>query len=603
MTSSIPFGKKTIKNKQMKLFNKPSLFMLLFVLAFAACEKATELPFYKSGNAITLTVSKTSVAPLLADSNKSVIDFSWTSPNYATDTINYKFVLEIDSSGRNFAKKVTKTLLGEFKSSLTGRELNNILLNYGFAIGTPSNLDLRVISSYANNNETFISNVVKIAVTSYSDPSVLTTEKTTVALALNTASQLSNTFNWSKSFIGYTGVVTYDIQYDSAGKNFANLKNIVVGNDLFTKGLTQGEMNETALNSGIPGGNSGRVEYRIKATTALGAVAYSNVVFVTIQSYVPLLRFYLPGGYQSATGNGNDWDPGSAPELIRDLRPGALNKLYYIYIYLPAGANFKVTRGRSWDVNYGGTGGNLIQNGSDFSVSTSGVYRISIDRTGLKYDIRVGRMGFVGGASGAGWNPGNVFPNYAMGAPATNLFVGITSFTADGWKLIDHNDWNSGDLTVTNARSYGSTGGSGSSMVINGDNMPNITTAGRYRVIWDGRNVNDIRYEISPATEMRVVGDGMQGVSAWNPGASPQMTFSGNGVWTITLTLVAGKDIKFLAGNDWGAFDYEDNSGGSTATGTPRKIRWEGGDNFKTPATTGSYTITLNENLQTVTIN
>lgn len=94
--------------------------------------------------------------------------------------------------------------------------------------------------------------------------------------------------------------------------------------------------------------------------------------------------------------------------------------------------------------------------------------------------------------------------------------------------------------------------------------------------MWDGRDVDNIKYEMSPATEMRVVGDGMQGVNAWDPGASPQMTYNGNGVWSITLTLVAGKDIKFLAGNAWGAFDYEDNSGGSTATGTPRKIKWEG---------------------------
>jgi len=38
----------------------------------------------------------------------------------------------------------------------------------------------------------------------------------------------------------------------------------------------------------------------------------------------------------------------------------------------------------------------------------------------------------------------------------------------------------------------------------------------------------------------------MQGVPDWNPGASPQMTYSGNGVWTITLNLLAGKEIKFL---------------------------------------------------------
>jgi starch-binding outer membrane protein SusE/F len=81
------------------------------------------------------------------------------------------------------------------------------------------------------------------------------------------------------------------------------------------------------------------------------------------------------------------------------------------------------------------------------------------------------------------------------------------------------------------------------------------------------------------------------------------MTYAGNGVWTITLALKANKDIKFLAGNAWGAFDYEDASGGSQATGTPRSIQWNGGPNFKTPTTAGTYTITLNENTQTVTIN
>jgi hypothetical protein len=370
----------------------------------------------------------------------------------------------------------------------------------------------------------------------------------------------------------------------------------------YSKGLTEGEMNQTALDAGIPGGNTGKVEYRLKAVTARGAISYSNVVNVTIVSYLPIVRFYLPGGYQAATGNGNDWDPGTAPELIRDLRVGAFNKLYYIYLYLPAGAQFKVTQGRAWDINYGGTGGVLSSGGANFSVATAGVYRISIDRTGLTYDIREGRMGFVGGATGAGWNPPNTFPGYAMGNAAPNLFVGLTDFTTGGWKLIDNNAWNDGSLTVTNTRSYGSTGASGSSMLVNDANMPDIATAGRTRVIWDGRDVNNIKYEISPATEMRVVGDGMQGVNAWDPPTSPQMTYNGNGVWTITLTLVANKDIKFLAGNAWGAFDYEDNSGGSQGA-TPRPIKWEGGNNFKTPTTTGSYTITLNENTQRVTIN
>src|SRR5690606_8274796 len=109
-----------------------------------------------------------------------------------------------------------------------------------------------------------------------------------------------------------------------------------------------------------------------------------------------------------------------------------------------------------------------------------------------------------------GWDPPSAFPAHAMGTSGTNLFVGIQDFTTGGWKMIDSDSWNNGDLTVTNTRSYGSAGGSGSSLIINGGDMPAISTAGRYRVIWDGRSIDDVKYEMSPATEMRVVGDGIQ---------------------------------------------------------------------------------------------
>ncbi len=576
---------------------------VIATIFFAACNKVDDLPFYENGNAVTLTSSATSIAPGPADSLKNMVTFSWTNPEYATDTSNYKFIVEIDSTGRNFSQKVTKTVMGSLNTSFTGKELNDILLNYGFTLGTPYELDVRVVSSYGNNNEQYTSNVVKLSVTAYEDPSVLTASVTAVSPTLATSADNAIDFTWTPSFNGYSGTVTYSLEYDSATKNFTNPQEIAVGPTLYNKSLNNGEINETALNVGIKGETSGSVEYRVKATTALGAVSYSNAITVLVNAYIPILRFYLPGGYQASTNNGNNWDPGTAPEFIRDLRSEVLNDLYYIYIWLPAGAEFKVTQGRSWDVNYGGSGGDLSSSGPNLSVSNAGFYRISISRKNMKYDIREGRMGFVGGATGAGWDPPSVFPNYAMGAAGTNLFVGITDLGSGGWKLIDNNEWNNGSNTFNETRSYGTNGGSGSTLQVNGDNFNDVASAGKYRVIWDGRDVNNIKYEISPATEMRVVGDGIQGVPAWNPGASPQMTYSGNGVWTITLTLVGGKDIKFLAGNDWGAFDYEDNSGGITATGTPRAIKWEGGDNFKTPAVTGSYTITLNEHTQTVTIN
>lgn len=591
----------------MKYFSRILLLTVVISMLITACSKVDnlnkpdDLPLYVTGVSPTLTSSLATVAPALADTAKPVITFSWTNPKYATDSATVKYVLEIDSTNGNFANVPSKTVTGVFSTTLTGRELNAILIEFGYPLGVAKKIKVRVISSYANNNDRYTSNNVEITVTPFADGAKLIGTATSVETSLANAAVKALDFTWSRPFPGFMGAVSYVLEYDSAGKSFATPK--VLELDPLTpnfRTLTQSQLNEAVINVGVVGGTTGQVSFRIKSTTALGAVVYSNLFLVTVKSYFPIRRFYMPGGYQESTGNGNPWDPETAPEFIRDLRPGLLNDIYYMYIYLPAYEGFKITQGRSWAISYGGSGGNLSASGSDILVSEPGFYRISINIATMKYDISEGRMGFVGGATGAGWNPPNVFPNYAMGNAGTNLFVGITDLSVDGWKLIDNNQWNNGSNAVDETRGYGTSAASGGTLQINGDNFSNVAAAGRYRVIWDGRDRDNVKYERTPATEMRVVGNGMSGVSEWNPGASPQMAYQGNGVWTITLSLIAGKEIKFLSGNDWGAFDYEDNSGGSNAVGTERKIKWENGDNFKTPATAGSYTIRLDENNQTV---
>lgn len=589
-----------------------SIIVAAAVYSFVGCTKIDPLPFYEKGAAMTLKTDKLAVVATPADSNNTVVSFNWTNPKFGSDSSTFKYILEIDSTGRSFAKEYTKIVIGKLNTGLTGKELNSILLNFGFPLNTLCTLDFRILGSYGNNNDRLYSNVVKVAVTPYSDPAVLTSAQTAVTCALATSTNLSNTFNWTNAFNGYAGTVTYSIQYDSAGKNFVAPQEIAVGASLFTKAMTQAEMNTTALNSGIAGGNTGKVEYRVKAVTTQGATSYSNVVMVTIQSYVPILRMYMPGSYQSATGYGTDWTPANAPELIRDLRAAALNKIYYTYVYLPAGSAFKITPARTWAVAYGtatgttGTNGALSTSGSDFSVSAAGFYRISIDISTMRYDIRAGQMGFVGGAvPGNGWSPATTFAdvNSTMGLVRRDQFIGVNDFNTGGWKMIDSTDWNSGDVTIVNKRSYGSTGGDGSTMEINGANMPDITATGRYRVIWDGTDPNNIKYFINSASQMRVVGDGINvsGVNDWDPPTSPQMTYLGNGKWQISLALKASKSIKFLAGAAWGAFDYEDDGAG-TGAGV-RKLKWDGGNNFSTPSTAGTYTIILDEKAGTVSIN
>src|SRR5260221_5001786 len=260
------------------------------ILFFTGCHKVADLPYYNNGTAVTLTASKASLTPAPADSATAVSTLNWTFPNYATDSANMKYVVEIDSTGKNFSKEVTKAITKNLNATFTGRELNTILLNFGYSLGTPVKLDMRVISSYANNNERHVSNIVQVSITPYSDPSKLTTENTSVTGTAATSSTHSNTFSWSPSFPGYSGTVSYVIQYDSAGKNFVSPLQIAGygGTSVYSASLNQGDMNTTALASGVAVGSTGKVEYRVKATTAGGAVAYSNVVNVSIRTLLPV---------------------------------------------------------------------------------------------------------------------------------------------------------------------------------------------------------------------------------------------------------------------------------------------------------------------------
>ncbi|TAE17773.1 MAG: hypothetical protein EAY72_01045 [Bacteroidetes bacterium] len=142
----------------------------LLVLAFAACTKVDPLPSFQNGAAPVLTASATTWAPLPADSNNLGLRFNWTNPNYSVDSASVKYVLEIDSVGRNFNKAVSRTVSGALTTSMTNRELNTILLGFGFAFNTAYDIEVRVTSSHANNNEQLRSNVLRIRVTPYKIP-------------------------------------------------------------------------------------------------------------------------------------------------------------------------------------------------------------------------------------------------------------------------------------------------------------------------------------------------------------------------------------------------------------------------------------------------
>ena len=140
------------------------------LLAFASCDKVDDLPVYGSGQASVLSASANAIAPVPADSNNVVLTLNWTYPDHKTDSANIKYTIEIDSVGKNFARPLVKVVMGKLTTSFTAKELNTFLLEKGYAFNIPVSMEIRLISSYANNNERIIANTVPVKMTPYKVP-------------------------------------------------------------------------------------------------------------------------------------------------------------------------------------------------------------------------------------------------------------------------------------------------------------------------------------------------------------------------------------------------------------------------------------------------
>ncbi len=137
------------------------------------CDKKDTVTFASAGNASVLSSSATKIAPLASDSSKPALVLKWTNPSYATDSSSVRYLIQIDSSGRNFSEAASFVVSGALKDTLTAKQLNDVLLSFGFKFKVAYNVDIRVVSSYANNNVALTSNTITVNMTPYVIPPVI----------------------------------------------------------------------------------------------------------------------------------------------------------------------------------------------------------------------------------------------------------------------------------------------------------------------------------------------------------------------------------------------------------------------------------------------
>jgi hypothetical protein len=599
-----------------------NIFLLtaLSALLFAGCQK-TDFDETVTGEALgTFSLgapANSASLALNAATPADKIEITWTASKPGIDVVpTYKWVAALKPNGTldtPLLEIASDNNGKDAKLTLTQKQLDDALKAKGIADGAKADL---IWSVKADNGSTQLlaGEIRNISITRMKDGATAFlllgpgSSPTVKAIDPNSTAQ-SITFNWTKSVAATGGpAVKYKVL-------FAERKLDADGNVLpvdWTKPLF-------AISANNSGGDSlATVTYKA-ISDSLSKYGFNNLTasvdllwtvvatsgtwnqYAAYQNQVMILREVKVFMVGSATPG--DWTIENSTQLIPDPRfPGT----FFTYIELKVG-EFKFVNGQVWPpaagaIDWGqdpaGAAGTIAADGeNNIAVTTAGIYRVTIDLTNKKYYVQtasaggIGGLGLVGGFQG--WDPPSKVP---MGYLAPNKFLVLKDFnTNDEFKIHDGNEWDNGANNKN--RWFAVDEANGGKVVVDPgggyQNMKWTGANGRVRVIFNGSDIKNLKYETSPATEMRVVGNGMAAFPEWNPGGSPQMTYKGNGVWEITLSLVTGKEIKFLSGNDWGAFDYEDAGNG--------KIRYDGNDNFKTPAASGTYTITLDEQKGTVT--
>ena len=588
----------------MKYLLKISLFTVMLATVFTACKKVDNLPFYANGTAVVLTGSSANITPTPSDSSKVVATFSWTNPNYATDSNTQKFILEIDSTGRNFSKSTVSIVIGKPSISFTGQQLNNILAAFGFAGGQTFSFDVRVTSSYGNNNEQLKSNVLSVKITSYLVPITLVPSSTAdLTLLVSNASNKAISFNWNESAYG-TNVINYALQMDVAGNNFATPQVLKTGTTL-NSSITVNDLNSLAIAAGIIGGSTKSMEFRVVSylgTTYATKMVTSNVVSVKLTTFTPVPpALYIVG---DATDGG--W---SNPVPLPSQQFSRIDAVSYgIVVKLTAGKSYLLLPlNGDWGHKYGGasaTGGalladNAVPGSNTPAPATTGMYQIVVNFQTGTYTVTPftntipTALYIVGDATDGGWaNPVPVPSQQFTKIDGASFGAVVKLTTGKSYLFLPVNgDW---------SKKFGGASATGGALLadgaVPGSNTPAPSATGYYQIIVNFQTntytVTPYLGPVPPPSNLYIVGDATAG--GWNnPVPTPAQQFTRISLtdFQLTIALTAGKGYVFLPLNG----DWAHKFGGTSATGGT--ILADGAvpsSNTPSPAVSGTYLIDVN---------
>lgn len=275
-------------------------------------------------------------------------------------------------------------------------------------------------------------------------PQTFSSSVSTIELTAENDSARVVDFSWQAVSYGIDAPVTYSLQFtvpsDTIGANaWANAQEIVVGNDILTKGLMGYDMNRITLNGlGMEPGVDAKLSVRVKSF--VNRPAYSNTITLDIKPFKPTVvipdfpSLWVPGDYQG-------WDPATAPTIASVNDDG----LYEGYVYFPEGGTlqYKYTAQPAWEpMAYGdGGAGQLIEanySGANFTVPSAGYYELSANLNTMRWTATRTNWGVIGDATPGGWSTDTPM-NYDVVNQVWTVTLDMTA--AGSFKFRANNTW------------------------------------------------------------------------------------------------------------------------------------------------------------------
>ena len=321
---------------------------------------------------------------------------------------------------------------------------------------------------------------VKTILTTGATPTLQANNTTLVLLQAN-ANNDAVKFTYSPATFGFDAAVTYVLQIAKGGTSFASASTTEVGLSNTTpmeKSFKVVDFNRELLKI-INYGTATPVEVRVKATVAAAAApSYSNVVTMTATAYRDIIKYSFPNALNIA-GNFQGWDPGSAPQIVKQNN-GGYNGFEGYIVFNAATPEFKMVKGDNWGAGDFGSGGgnNLTNGGSNLSLPSGGAgitgyWRVRADLSatpapGQWFWTKINKWSLIGAFTGWSSDVDLTF----------NASTGVWSITRDmpagEFKFRANSDWgiNFGDNNGDFRPDY------------DGSNL-NITSAGNYTISLD----------------------------------------------------------------------------------------------------------------------